>query len=152
MRAGGAGYGFTKFAIDLLAEQRSCVIGTETKVLGGPLQLQSVQRKCMARMGNWVMLVMASIRAEFPAFELLQSFRVFNLNVSGGGGDRRHGVEAVHRMASVFKVDPTKLRLQLFTLRESPPAHPKTATLAKCSKYGVLGASCRPLGAIIGPS
>eukprot|EP00959_Pyramimonas_sp_CCMP1952_P411268 8618065-Pyramimonas_sp.AAC.1 len=63
MRAGGAGCGFTKFAIDLLAEQRSCVIGTETKVLGGPVQLQSVQRRCMARMGNWVMLVMASIKA-----------------------------------------------------------------------------------------
>ena len=41
---------------------------------------------------------------------------------------------------------------KLFTLRESPPAHPKTATLSKCSEYRELGASCRPRGAIIGPS
>ena len=41
---------------------------------------------------------------------------------------------------------------ELLTLRESPPAHSKTATLAKSSKYRRLGASCSSLGAIIGPS
>ena len=41
---------------------------------------------------------------------------------------------------------------RLCTLRESPPAHPETANLAKCSEYGELRAACRPLGAIIGPS
>ena len=80
---------------------------------------------------------------------------------------------------------------ELFTLRESPPAHPKTATFAKCTAYRelsvcalclstggqrerrlrsrarrrrrqesisrllrsfALGASCKPLGAIVGPS
>ena len=41
---------------------------------------------------------------------------------------------------------------ELFTLRDSPPAHPKTATLAERSEYRELGASCRLLGAIIGPS
>ena len=41
---------------------------------------------------------------------------------------------------------------KLFTLRDSPPAHPKTDALAKCSEHRELGAACKHLGVIIRPS
>ena len=114
-RKGDGGHGYAKYAMDLMGTQRTCIIGGSARVLGGPAQLtQPVIRRCLARMGNWVTLLLASIRAEFPAFELLQAFRVFQLKPANknGGRNRSHD-ESLHRLAIAFKVDVKQLGDQL---------------------------------------
>ena len=72
-----------------------------------------IVRRCLCRMAGWVALAAKVISTEFPSFELLQSFAVFNL---GDGADDPAALVAARphllRMAAAFGVDGTELFTQ----------------------------------------
>ncbi len=114
-----AGCGFTEFALRLLTVPRLQTTASCAKVFGGVDRIpEDMVQRCFARMANWVRLVISSLHAEFPGYELLQSFRIFRLD-EAAPGTRPHGVvteshaESVKRLAHVFKVDSLALATQL---------------------------------------
>ena len=78
-----AGCVFTQHALHMLCDQRVVALPSGVKVFGGHMEPDVISR-CMARMSNWVSLTLQSLRAEFPAFELAQAFKVFRLKTSTG--------------------------------------------------------------------
>ena len=64
---------------------------------GPPLQ---VVRRCLRRMKNWATLALATVRAEFPHFEILQTFNIFHIPASPAGcnnADVRESMQAKQR-------------------------------------------------------
>eukprot|EP00959_Pyramimonas_sp_CCMP1952_P135096 2826697-Pyramimonas_sp.AAC.1 len=110
------GCGFTKYAVEMMSCERVCTVNGQAKVLGGPTQMTGqVIARCLQRMSNWVRLTIESLKAEFPAYEILQAFKIFNLRtgtrISSIGS--RSECDALQRLAKVFTVDAEQLRDQL---------------------------------------
>jgi len=112
-----AGCGFTQHALRMLCDQRVVALPSGVKVFGGHVEPDVISR-CMARMSNWVSLTLQSLRAEFPAFELAQAFKVFRLKTSTDkvadmvSLSRSHE-DSVKRLAQAFGVDPKRLSEQM---------------------------------------
>ena len=54
--------------------------GAVLKELGGSQEPSpQLQAECLKRMANWVRLVESTLQAEFPCFEVLQAFAIFNV-------------------------------------------------------------------------
>ena len=78
---------------------------------------QQITDKCLDRMRNWCRLAQLVVRAEFPDFELLYSFSIFNLHAPKDKDEGNalsdvkisHGVH-FERLARVFEVDQEELR------------------------------------------
>ena len=74
--------GFTQWAVEFLQagphmiKKRGVISGS----VGGQLSPE-VKARCIGRMSNWLRLCKLVISAEFPDFELVQSFCAFNLAV-----------------------------------------------------------------------
>ena len=54
--------------------------GTPLSIGNGDGVQQETLNRCFARMCSWVVLVTATVKAEFPRSEVLQSFSVFNIS------------------------------------------------------------------------
>ena len=125
------GCGFTALVVGILSIPRLAHLTSGDKVLGGAGELnREIIDRCYGRMANFVSLVAASIRAEYPAHELIQSFKVFRLNVSLRGGLPRDYQDALHRMAKVFQVNPQEL------IEQYEIAHYHAACLHKSASSG----------------
>jgi hypothetical protein len=120
--------GYTKTACDFL-ESRTHVVKLRGKVLstfGGPGSVEQVKQTCLARMQTWTKLCDYIIAAEFPDFELIHSFWIFN--VTGSRAKTGHGyvedspamvaacaterVDCFRRLATAFGVDEHALTEQ----------------------------------------
>jgi hypothetical protein len=80
--------GFTQHVISTFKEPfhiPAAAVGSP-KSLGGDMLQGAVLERCLGRMRCFVSMALACLQAEFPAWELLQSFSVFLL---GDRGDRR---------------------------------------------------------------
>ncbi len=88
--------------------------GGQVITLGGPVQAQDTQvrSRCLAKMKNWVGLTLASIKAEFPSWEIMKSFSVFSLK-DRDIVDMRNQAESVTRLARAVCVDEKELIAQL---------------------------------------
>lgn len=76
----------------------------------------AVLRRCFSRMSNWVAMVIESVRAEYPAWELMQSVSIFNLGCrdpSNPCAEMRNQAESVQRLAQCCNVSARKLTDQL---------------------------------------
>ena len=83
--------GYTKTACDFL-ETRTHVVKLRGRVLstfGGPGSVEQVKQTCLARMQTWTKLCDYIIAAEFPDFDLIHSFWIFN--VTGSRAKTGHG-------------------------------------------------------------
>lgn len=121
--------GFTKLMLEAIKRVRVVFLGRCPLTIGdaaGPNP--EVIGRCFARMACWVRLCISILKAEFPAFEVVQCFSVFNLGGHGGrGGHGGHGGRAglVHpddaakfqRLALLCQVDPGKLRAEFADLQ-----------------------------------
>jgi hypothetical protein len=120
--------GYTKTACDFL-ESRIHVLKQRGKVLtafGGPGSVAQVKQSCLARMQTWTKLCDYIIAAEFPDFDLIHSFWIFN--VTGSRAKTGHGyvddhpamvaacaterVACFKRLATAFGVDEHALTEQ----------------------------------------
>jgi hypothetical protein len=72
--------GYTKYALQLLSRPQVFFVGNETKTLGGPGHpSKDVCQRCLARMQAWVRLARQVVKSEFPTYEVVLSFGLFNL-------------------------------------------------------------------------
>ena len=115
--------GYTHFACDYLASGphpikiRGSIAGYMSTVS------EHVKQRCIARMRNWIDLCSMVINAEFPDFELVSAFSVFNLASQVRSGRRRGNVDeeqravqhrALERLALAFSVNADALKHQFF--------------------------------------
>ena len=70
--------GFLKYMLNNLKNVRTFNVHGVTRVLGGPDVIsEAIVDRCLPYFEAWAVLAQALIRAEFPSFELSQSFGVF---------------------------------------------------------------------------
>ena len=72
---------FCSHMVRFLSEPRTLFYNNEVRVLGG-CELTNAIANNLERMKNWVHLAKSVIRAEFPSFEILQSFSVLHMKSS----------------------------------------------------------------------
>ena len=74
----------------------------------------AVQTRCLKRMLNWVAAVVETLRAEFPSFETIQAWGVFNVvqhdrdmgaHTEGAANAQRH--KQMERLIEAFRVETT---------------------------------------------
>ena len=92
-----------------------------------------VVQRCLKRMAGWVALVAKVIAAEFPAYEVVQSFSVFNLSRDSHGdpdGSTTIMAKQLSRLANVLGQDANALHAQWADHR---PLARKHFTLEGCT-------------------
>ena len=157
--------GYTQRVIDSLRRRAiTFQVGGVWKSIGGPLEVgDEVVQRCLARMGCWVRVAKSVVSAEFPAFELLQSFSVFTAAAKVSTGmcpaafvmeNQRH----FKRLARVFNVDADELAAQfvehVFIAREIMMSSPGVS-LREAWKDAILrtqssrAATRRPANALL---
>lgn len=102
--------GYTKLALEgikriMTCQLKGCIISIGTAQGAS----QEIVDRCLARMCCWTKLSRATLQAEFPSWELLQSFRVYS-TFSDLGDDGRL---CIKRIATAFGVDERDLECQL---------------------------------------
>ena len=111
-------FGYCKFASEWLQrKRRSFFLRKEPRNLGGSRIGQGVLDRCFGRMQTYVTLAESVIRAEFPDFELLHSFAIFNLTSKGKARaeDSQYTMffkSCVNRLAKAFVVDVAQLEAE----------------------------------------
>lgn len=82
--------GYTKSSLQFL-ESRVHVLKKRGRVLttlgGSGCVTDEVRKACLGRMTAWLALCQKIIRAEFPCFEIVHSFWIFNVSPHGRGSD-----------------------------------------------------------------
>ena len=119
--------GYTKYALEVLKHVRRFHVGKQHKSFGMPSgPSQALVKRALGRMAGWLSTVEAVVAAEFPAFDVLQSFEIFGLNdkvlkPTDAGWQRRsrRDPEDTHfkRLGQTFGVDPGKLAAQYHCFR-----------------------------------
>lgn len=128
--AGCVTCGYTKFMLDLLKKPMVYSLqGGRAYSLGAPAGVpDGVLLKALTHMNTWVRLAISVLQGECPAFEMVQSFGVFNLVKPDG--QRRHWQESLRlasasgaktslcQLASFFKLDYSQVVSQFQDLQE----------------------------------
>ncbi|CAK0813414.1 unnamed protein product, partial [Prorocentrum cordatum] len=118
--------GYTKHMIDLLRNPLSIPVAGRSKVGSCSGVSLAAQARCLARMGNWVVVATETLRAEFPWFEVVQAWSVFNVverDRDAGHHSlrarRAQRLEQLQRLVTAFglQADPEHLDDQLQGLR-----------------------------------
>jgi hypothetical protein len=108
--------GYTLFAMNACRRVRNFIVGKEILSFGDRAGAgEDVVRLCLGRMQVWVSLALATLEAEFPHFEVLQSFSVFSLAAERFDQCENWALH-VERLAQTFKVCEKSLRVQLADL------------------------------------
>ena len=117
--------GFTAFALDILSTQRvfTSKRGLRATFGFGPGGVPAdLLQRCLGRMHGWCVIASSVLEAEFPSFEVLQSFSVFSqcqasVGIRGGssrGSDFSPEQRAhIERLAETFGVDAQQLLLEI---------------------------------------
>jgi hypothetical protein len=136
--------GFTRFAMDILKLQRVYTRRQGQRLrfgcgpAGAPLDIVN---RCLERMHGWCVIAISVLDAEFPDFEILQSFSVFN--IGGGDGGRRGSsgivddghpsdfnpaqLQHIDRLAKTFHVSPRQLQEEIADFRPRAAAEMKSS-------------------------
>ena len=105
--------GYTLFAINACRRVRNFIVGNEIMSFGDRDGVGApVTLRCLERMRVWVSLALATLEAEFPHFEVLQSFSVFSLAAAQFNQCENWSTH-VQRLATTFRVCEHSLRAQL---------------------------------------
>ena len=73
--------GYTGVMRGSLNATRTCPLKSGAKAIGGAGAVTDrIVKRCLQRMSCWVKLASASVRAEFPHWELLQAYQVFHID------------------------------------------------------------------------
>ena len=104
--------GFTKHCFELL--KRGNLI---FYVKGGARSLSALRadvakRKALRTMRRSIDLIKAAIAAEFPDFDAVMAFRVFDLSPDSGSSTAEGKADSIARLAKVFALNPGKLKAE----------------------------------------
>jgi hypothetical protein len=105
---------YTKFTMDLLRRPHTIVIHHRNIIrsIGGGCHPEVVDR-CLSRMAAWARLVVASIHAEFPSWEILNAFAAFNLKHQKSDFTR----DSLCRLSAVFDCHADRLQSEFDDFR-----------------------------------
>jgi hypothetical protein len=115
---------YTAYALDLLnsASQLVFYSGRQTvrKNLGGPGAITpEILDSCIARLAAWVRLTSATVRAEFPDWDVISAFNAFSLKVDPDSPKANAFIaKCLERLAKTFNVDSRALMLQFTDFRK----------------------------------
>ena len=121
---------YTSYALDMLRSEASVLTiqqgrKTVTRSIGGPSSVSDeLLERCLGRMAAWVRLAAATVRAEFPDWEVLNAFAVFSLKLNVKAGANNKFINgSLNRLSAVFDVDPKCLRSQFADFQLTARAH-----------------------------
>ncbi|CAE7194252.1 unnamed protein product [Symbiodinium necroappetens] len=114
-RRGVLGTGFTAYILELL-RRSPCNFNLGGKVCSIQSPSQHDIESCLQRMTNWLQLVRLTIQAEFPHFEALQLFRLFDLQSTPMPSD-------MERMSHLLKLNHAQFKREFEDLRPSAEWH-----------------------------
>jgi hypothetical protein len=114
--------GYTKHVLDILKKQRVFhgPRGEVTSIGGHDVENSTALQNCFRRMAAYVSLVADVVATEFPDYELLGSFKVFNLSAQegrGSGSMNKPTTESLDRLAQAFTVPAAALKDQFCRVR-----------------------------------
>ena len=100
---------YTHMMLERLCRARTAVVRGAPVTVGTAESSvpQPVIQACLARLNSYVVLAVATLRAEFPEWELLQSFSIFDLD-----GSLAHAPDTdahFRRLAQVFGIHRDQL-------------------------------------------
>ena len=112
---------YTSFALELLREGKMLSIqeGRAMKVRSLKAVPPEVVDRCLSHMAAWVKLCVATVMGEFPDFEVMSAFSVFDLSLNetlGGDGFMTTGLR---RLAKTFDIDHKLLRREFIDFRRT---------------------------------
>jgi len=153
-------FSYTKYMLTLLTVSPVTVqiSANEHKTIGDRMGVsQAIIGQCLGHMQPWVKLCVSVVRAEYPAFELVQSFAVFQCDPRRAG--RVHGdfQNDIDKLALAFKQDSSQLRSELEGLRHVAACHSEKTGCSNfhAYKHAVHRAkasqrlhACHPTGAL----
>ena len=106
---------FTAHVLEFLKQRRTLFLADGARSIGGPHAMTAaILTRCMEKMRCWVSLAHSVVRAEFPNFEILQAFAIFDLvGARHTAGDLRDYVEKlkvwIERFCKFLKLDYQEL-------------------------------------------
>ena len=105
--------GYTTYMLKLLSQPLVFTVGGKTRSIGcdGGVSATIIAR-CVSRMNCWVVLMRATLMAEFPSFELLTSLAVFNLRGHSDHIDATVVDFSLDRVAQACHLDDATLKSQ----------------------------------------
>ena len=130
--------GYTAHCIEVLKRSRICILKGMAYSIGGPNAVtDEIFEGCLDRMKTWVRMAAEVAQAEYPSFDLLNSFSVFDISTRSRRQnadpdieqDRFHD-EAVERLAKVFDVDVNAFQSQLLDIGKIAAHFFKTQKIA----------------------
>ena len=105
-------YGFTREARIRLRRVRTLCLRGATKSIGGDVD-NTLKERCLKRFRCWVWLATATINAEFPQWDLLSCFAIFNVAQLASGGSTPTFSKVFERLGHFFGIDPSTCRAEL---------------------------------------
>ena len=101
-------FGYTSTVLDMLKSPIVFQVGKDLKSIGSSHGVASEKvDRCFGAMQAWVKLADSAIQAEFPDFEVIQAYDIFNL-----GGLSNHSEKHLRILAHAFKLDERQLEEQ----------------------------------------
>ena len=76
------------------------------------LRADVAKRKALRTLRRSIDLIRAVIAAEFPHFDAVMAFRVFELSPSSGSSTAEGKADSIARLAKVFALNPGKLKAE----------------------------------------
>lgn len=108
-------------------------------MLGGAVS-EALLNKCFGKLAAYVRLVVQTVRAEFPDFELIQAFSVLALDPAANL-ETKANLQSIEKLAAVFRVEGPLLLMQL---KESRPYALKRKWAENLSDLSAWELSIRP--------
>ena len=109
--------GYTFHMITQLQKPRGFLVKSQARTIGGLAHPVPLLDKILQRMAAWLQLACQTVRAEFPSYELLSSFMIFDVEAPEDEEWRFSKQSACQRLAKVFKVDDQGLMDEISNLQ-----------------------------------
>ena len=110
--------GHCKAMLQLLEEERTCIVDRALKSIGGPGSIRDeILQRCLARMSAWVKLAGERLDCEFPAWRPLMAFQIFDLEQQAAPRMKETMQGNIARLAELFAVDEEMLLEQFMLLK-----------------------------------
>ena len=101
-------FSYTKFMLDSLKEPitvPSTSAHTSMKTVGSRCGVgEDIIANCLQRMAKWVKLSIYVVQAEYPSFEIVQCFTVFEISLRCGGPEQECLTKKIEHVANVCRV------------------------------------------------
>ena len=138
-RGGVLETGYTAYMLAYLEQPRGILLGNDARTIGGAARITpALLQRCCEIMQTYVVLALQTMHAEFPDYDLMQAFGVFNLRPACRGDNLDHVVwterkqKDLDRLSMYAGQDPGRVRAQFCDLE---PAARYEQAQTGCSSF-----------------